>query len=50
MSPDVSIIIILYDQAHCIYKNIRSIQYQSIRNIEIIKLDDYSEDNSTSVI
>jgi len=40
----------MYNQAHCIYKGIRSIQNQSIKNIEIIIIDDCSEDNSTDVI
>ena len=48
--PDVSIIITMYNQAHCIYKGIRSIQNQSIKNIEIIIIDDCSQDNGTEVI
>ena len=48
--PDVSIIMTMYNQAHCIYKAIRSVQNQSIKNLEIIIIDDCSEDNSTDVI
>ena len=40
----------MYNQAHCIYKGLRSVQNQSLKNIEIIIIDDCSEDNSTDVI
>ena len=49
-NPDVSVIMIIYNQAHCIYKGIRSIQNQSLKNIEIILVDGCSQDNSTEVI
>ena len=49
-NPDVSIIITLYNQAHCIHKAIRSIQNQSLKNLEIIITDDCSFDNSIEVI
>ena len=48
--PDVSIIITMYNQAHCIHKGIRSVQNQSIKNIEIIIVDDCSQDNGTDII
>ena len=48
--PDISVIIINYNQAHCLHKGLRSVQNQSIKNIEIIIVDDCSEDNSTEVI
>ena len=48
--PDISIVMTMYNQAHCIHKGLRSIQNQSIKNIEIIIIDDCSEDNSTEVI
>ena len=48
--PDISVIMIMYNQAHCIYKGLRSIQNQSIKNIEIIIIDDCSEDNSIEII
>ena len=50
LAPDVSVIMTIYNQAHCIHKGLRSIQNQSIKNIEIIIIDDCSEDNSTDVI
>ena len=34
--PDVSIIITMSNQAHCIHKALRSVQNQSLKNIEII--------------
>ena len=40
----------MYNQAHCIHKEIRSIQNQSLKNIEIIIIDDCSQDNGTDVI
>ena len=48
--PDVSVIITVYNQANCFYKALRSVQNQSLRNIEIIIIDDCSLDNSTEVI
>ena len=47
---DISVIIINYNQAHCLHKGLRSVQNQSIKNIEIIIVDDCSLDNSTEVI
>ena len=49
-NPDVSVVMTMYNQAHCIYKGLRSVQNQSLKNIEIIIIDDCSEDNSTDVI
>ena len=48
--PFISIILTNYNQFHCIYKSIRSIQNQSIKNLEIIIIDDCSSDNSTEII
>lgn len=48
--PDISIIITIYNQAHCIHKCIRSVQNQSLKNIEILLIDDCSTDNSTKII
>ena len=49
-NPDVSVIITAYNQAHCFYGALRSIQNQSLKNIEIIIIDDCSLDNTTEVI
>jgi glycosyltransferase involved in cell wall biosynthesis len=38
------------NQAHCIHKALRSVQNQSLKNIEIIISVDCSKDNSTEVI
>ena len=50
LNPDITVVLTMYNQAHCIYKAIRSVQNQSIKNIEIIVVDDCSENNSTDVI
>jgi len=49
-NPDVSVIITVYNQANCFYKSLRSVQNQSLKNIEIIIIDDCSLDNTTEVI
>lgn len=49
-NPIISIILTNYNQFHCIHKSIRSIQNQSIKNLEIIIIDDCSSDNSTEII
>ena len=49
-TPDISIITTMRNQAHCIYKAIRSVQNQSLKNIEMIIIDDCSLDNSTEVV
>lgn len=49
-NPDISVIITNYNQGHCIYKAIRSVQNQLFKNIEIIIVDDYSSDDSIKVI
>lgn len=48
--PDISIILSVYNQDHCIHKAFRSIQNQSIKNIEIIVIDDCSSDNSVKIV
>ena len=48
--PDVSVIILAYNQANCFYKALRSVQNQSLKNIEIIVIDDCSLDNTTEVM
>ena len=47
--PLISIIIPVYNQKNEIIKTIRSIQNQSIRNIEIIIVDDLSTENATDI-
>ena len=48
--PDVSVIITVNNQEKCLFKALRSVQNQSIKNIEIIIVDDFSSDNSISLI
>ena len=49
-NPEVSVIITVYNQANCFYKGLRSVQNQSLKNIEIIIVDDCSIDNSLNKI
>ena len=49
-NPDVSVIITIYNQANCFHSALRSVQNQSLKNLEIIIIDDCSLDNSTEVI
>ena len=48
--PDISVVMTTHNQAHCVHKAIRSIQNQSLKNLEIIIVDDFSLDNSTETI
>ena len=48
--PDISVILTMNNQAHCIHKALRSIQNQSLKNLEIIVSIDCSTDNSTETI
>ena len=49
-NPEVSVIITIHNQAYYIHKCLRSVQNQSIKNIEIIIVDDCSLDNSLEII
>ena len=49
-NPIITVIITMHNQAHCIHKCLRSVQNQSIKNIEILIIDDCSTDNSTETI
>ena len=49
-NPIISVIITMHNQAHCLHKCIKSIQNQSIKNIEILIVDDCSTDNTTDII
>ena len=48
--PDITVIMTVHNQAHCLHKCLRSIQNQSLKNLEIIIVDDCSLDNSTEII
>ncbi len=48
--PDITVIMTVHNQAHCLHKCLRSIQNQSLKNLEIIIIDDCSLDNSTEII
>lgn len=48
--PEISIIMTSYNQADCLHKSLRSIQNQSLKNLEIIIVDDHSLDNSLEIL
>ena len=48
--PDVSVIITVYNQENCFQSALRSVQNQSLKNLEIIIIDDCSLDNSSEII
>jgi glycosyltransferase involved in cell wall biosynthesis len=48
--PEISVIITVYNQVNCFYRALRSVQNQSLKNIEIIIVDDCSTDNSVEII
>ena len=49
-NPKISIVITVKDAQGCIKSAVRSIQNQDFNDIEIIILDDYSEDESVKII
>ena len=49
-NPEVSIVITAYNLDKCIHRVLRSIQNQSLKNLEIIIIDDCSTDNTVEVI
>ena len=48
--PKISIFLPIYNKSKYIQKSIRSIQMQTMKNIEIIAVNDCSEDNSLEVL
>ena len=48
--PHISIIIPLYNCQNTIEMSIKSIEMQQFKNYEIVLINDYSEDNSTTII
>ena len=49
-NPKISIIMPIYNAEQYLYYSLRSIQNQRMKEIEIILIDDYSQDNSLNVI
>ena len=49
-NPDITVVLTMFNQAHCIHKALRSVQNQSLKNIEILVIIDCSNDNSTETI
>ena len=48
--PKISVIIPIYNGGKYLYYSLRSIQNQKMKNIEIILIDDFSNDNSLNII
>jgi glycosyltransferase involved in cell wall biosynthesis len=49
-NPNITVVLTMFNQAHCIHKALRSIQNQSLKNLEILVIIDCSNDNSTETI
>ena len=50
LNPTISIISTIYNKEKYIIRFLRSIQNQKFKNIEIILIDDFSEDNSVKIL
>lgn len=48
--PKISVVVPLFNCEKYILRAVKSIQYQNISNIEIILIEDYSKDNTLSII
>ena len=48
--PKVSVVVPVYNSQKYINKTIRSIQNQNLFNLEIILINDFSKDNTSSII
>lgn len=48
--PKISIYLPIYNKEKFLIKSIKSIQRQSLKNIEIIAVNDYSTDNSFQIL
>ena len=48
--PKISVTMPIYNGAKYLYYSLRSIQNQKLKDIEIILIDDFSQDNSISII
>ena len=49
-SPKISIFLPIYNKANYLKKSIRSIQKQTLKDIEIIAVNDCSEDNTLQIL
>lgn len=49
-NPKISIIIPIYNSQNLIFQIVKSIQFQSLKDIEIIFIDDCSSDNTNEII
>ena len=50
MTPDVSVVVISYNDAARLPRAIRSVQRQTLRSLEIIVVDDASTDATADVV
>lgn len=50
LAPDVSVIVISYNDAERLSRAVRSVQRQTLRNLEIIVVDDASSDGTAEIV
>ena len=50
LTTKISIFIPIYNKAEYIYRSIKSVQVQTLRDIEIIAINDHSNDNSLKIL
>jgi glycosyltransferase involved in cell wall biosynthesis len=48
--PKISIFLPIYNKAEYLYRSIKSIQFQTLKNLEIISVNDCSEDDTLEVL
>ena len=50
INPKISIFLPIYNKAQYLHRSIKSIQMQTLKNIEIIPVNDHSRDNSLEIL
>lgn len=50
LKPEISVFLPIYNKEKYLFRSIKSIQRQTLKNIEIIAVNDFSEDNSLKIL